>query len=63
VGSPAPDGLRPEELLSLVRAVGERFKVVGLGLMEYEPSRKEDQELLSSLVSDLVQACTPKQAG
>ncbi|MET8864183.1 arginase family protein [Nonomuraea sp. NPDC004580] len=57
VGSPAPGGLRPEELLSLVRAVGERFDVVGLGLMEYEPARKEDQELLSSLVTDLVAAC------
>ncbi|GAA3112256.1 hypothetical protein GCM10020001_033770 [Nonomuraea salmonea] len=59
VGSPAPGGLRPEELLSLVRAVGERFDVVGLGLMEYEPARKEDQELLSSLVTDLVAACGP----
>ncbi|MFG1700940.1 arginase family protein [Nonomuraea sp. NPDC049309] len=58
VGSPAPDGLRPEDLLSLVRAVGERFKVVGLGLTEYEPSREEDQKLLSPLVGDLVQACT-----
>ncbi|MEV4566857.1 arginase family protein [Nonomuraea sp. NPDC049419] len=57
VGSPAPGGLRPEELLSLVRAVGERFDVVGLGLMEYEPARKEDQELLSSLVTDLMAAC------
>ncbi|MEV4803507.1 arginase family protein [Nonomuraea sp. NPDC049421] len=57
VGSPAPGGWRPEELLSLVRAVGERFDVMGLGLMEYEPARKEDQELLSSLVTDLVAAC------
>ncbi|WP_235854683.1 arginase family protein [Nonomuraea aridisoli] len=57
VGSPAPGGLRPGELLALVTAVAERFRVVGLGLMEYEPSRKEDQELLSELVPQLVRAC------
>ncbi|MGW0804141.1 arginase family protein [Nonomuraea sp. NPDC002799] len=57
VGSPTPGGLRPEQLLSLVGAVAERFEVVGLGLMEYEPARMEDQELLSGLVRDLVEVC------
>ncbi|MFI7618162.1 arginase family protein [Nonomuraea terrae] len=57
VGSPTPGGLRPDELLALVTAVAERFPVAGLGLMEYEPSRKEDQELLAELVPRVVAAC------
>ncbi len=57
VGCPSPGGLHPERLLSSVAAVAERFEVVGLGLMEYEPSRDEDQELLSGLVSGLVAVC------
>ncbi|MGN9840674.1 arginase family protein [Nonomuraea sp. H19] len=57
VGCPTPGGLHPERLLSLVAAIGERFEVAGLGLMEYEPARDEDQELLSGLVGRLVEAC------
>ncbi|MET7328539.1 arginase family protein [Nonomuraea sp. NPDC005650] len=57
VGCPTPGGLQPDQLLSLVAAVAERFEVVGLGLMEYEPSREEDQELLSGLVGELVKVC------
>ncbi|MEU6780465.1 arginase family protein [Nonomuraea angiospora] len=61
VGCPTPDGLQPDQLLSLVAAVAERFEVAGLGLTEYEPSRQEDQELLSGLVGELVKVCA--QAG
>ncbi|YCK34318.1 arginase family protein [Actinomadura sp. ATCC 39365] len=57
VGSPAPEGLRPEELLELVRAIAGRFEVVGLGLMEYEPAGAEDQALLTSVVKELVTVC------
>lgn len=57
VGCPTPGGLQPEQLLSLVAAVAERFEVAGLGLTEYEPSRQEDQELLSGLVGELVKVC------
>ncbi|MEV4368322.1 arginase family protein [Nonomuraea sp. NPDC049637] len=57
VGSPTPDGFRPEELVELVRAVAERFEVVGLGLMEYEPAGAEDQALLESVVKELVAVC------
>ncbi|SEK36091.1 arginase family protein [Nonomuraea pusilla] len=57
VGCPTPAGLRPDELLSLVKAVAGRFEVAGLGLMEYEPGRPEDQELLTPLVKALVAAC------
>ncbi|MEU1724155.1 arginase family protein [Nonomuraea sp. NPDC005692] len=57
VGSPAPEGFRPEELLELVRAIAGRFEVVGLGLMEYEPAGAEDQALLTSVVKELVAVC------
>ncbi|MEV0230094.1 arginase family protein [Nonomuraea sp. NPDC050786] len=60
VGSPAPGGLRPDGLLSLVSAVAERFEVAGLGLMEYEPSREQDQVTLSGLVKGLVEVCAPR---
>ncbi|TDD15261.1 arginase family protein [Nonomuraea diastatica] len=58
VGSPAPGGLHPDQLLVLVGALAERYEVAGLGLMEYEPSREEDQELLCGLVKELVEACS-----
>ncbi|MDP4507482.1 arginase family protein [Nonomuraea turcica] len=61
VGSPAPGGLHPERLLSLVNAIARRFEVVGLGLMEYEPARHEDRELLSGLVGGLVNACAGRR--
>ncbi|MGN9784629.1 arginase family protein [Nonomuraea sp. ZG12] len=57
VGSPSPDGLHPDQLLTLVTAVTERFGVAGLGITEYEPSRPEDQELLAPLVAALVEVC------
>lgn len=57
VGSPAPGGFWPDELLSLVGAVAERFEVVGLGIMEYEPDGGEDQALIGSLVRELVGVC------
>ncbi|GAA3601571.1 hypothetical protein GCM10022419_102360 [Nonomuraea rosea] len=57
VGCPTPGGMQPDHLLALVRAVAGRFEVAGLGLMEYEPSRAEDQELLSRLVGELVEVC------
>jgi arginase len=60
VGCPTPGGLRPDELLALVSGIAERFEVVGLGLMEYEPAGAEDQELLGSLVKALVEVCAPK---
>jgi arginase len=31
VGYPTPGGLAPDELISLITAVGERFEVVGIG--------------------------------
>ncbi|MGP3931378.1 arginase family protein [Nonomuraea sp. KM88] len=58
VGSPAPGGLHPDQLLALVGAIAERYEVAGLGLTEYEPSGQEDQELLSGLVERLVGVCS-----
>ncbi|MEO3806745.1 arginase family protein [Nonomuraea sp. B1E8] len=58
VGSPAPGGLHPDQLLALVGAIAERYEVAGLGLTEYEPSRREDQELLSGLVEQVVDVCS-----
>ncbi|MFC4122172.1 arginase family protein [Nonomuraea zeae] len=60
VGCPTPGGMRPHQLLDLVRAVAGRFEVAGPALMEYEPSRVEDQELLSGLVGELVAACAKR---
>ncbi|MEU4230199.1 arginase family protein [Nonomuraea sp. NPDC026600] len=57
VGTPAPGGLRPDQLLELVGALAERFEVAGLGIVEYEPGRQEDQELLAPLVDGLVRVC------
>lgn len=57
VGTPAPGGIRTDGLLGLVSAVAERFEVVGLGIVEYEPGRPEDQELLAPLVEKLVNVC------
>ncbi|TDC94205.1 hypothetical protein E1292_40270 [Nonomuraea deserti] len=58
VGCPTPGGLHPDQLLALVGAIAERYEVAGLGLMEYEPSRQEDQALLSGLVKELVEVCS-----
>ncbi|MEV0148608.1 MULTISPECIES: arginase family protein [unclassified Nonomuraea] len=57
VGSPAPGGLQPDQLLAMVRATADRFEIAGLGITEYEPSRPEDQSLLAPLVQALVEAC------
>lgn len=57
VGTPAPGGLLPEHLLSLVTALAERFEIAGLGITEYEPTRTEDQDMLAPLVDALVRAC------
>ncbi|MFI6788743.1 arginase family protein [Nonomuraea sp. NPDC050383] len=57
VGSPAPGGLQPDQLLAMVRATADRFEMAGLGITEYEPSRPEDQALLVPLVKALVEAC------
>ncbi|MEU8245237.1 arginase family protein [Nonomuraea sp. NPDC048916] len=57
VGSPAPDGFAPDELLAMVAAVAKQFEVAGLGITEYEPSRPEDQDLLAPLVKALVEVC------
>lgn len=58
VGAPAPGGLLPEELLGLVAAVAGRYRVVGLGITEYEPTRDADRDLLAPLVEGLVKACS-----
>ncbi|WP_090947009.1 arginase family protein [Nonomuraea jiangxiensis] len=52
VGYPTPD-----ELISLITAVGERFEVVGIGPMEYEPGRAEDQELMGTMVAGIMEGC------
>ncbi|MEV0195130.1 arginase family protein [Nonomuraea sp. NPDC050691] len=61
VGSPAPGGLEPDQLLAMVKAAADRFEIVGLGITEYEPSRPEDQALLTPLVQRLVEACTSRR--
>ncbi|MGA5764927.1 arginase family protein [Nonomuraea bangladeshensis] len=61
VGCPTPGGMHPERLLSLVTAIGGRFEVAGLGLMEYEAGDSGDEadgdrEVLAELVGGLVAA-------
>ncbi|MGW5157222.1 arginase family protein [Nonomuraea wenchangensis] len=61
VGCPTPGGMHPERLLSLVTAIGGRFEVAGLGLMEYEagdPGGEPDgdREVLAELVGGVVAA-------
>ncbi|WP_245775112.1 arginase family protein [Nonomuraea wenchangensis] len=61
VGCPTPGGMHPERLLSLVTAIGGRFEVAGLGLMEYEAGDLEDEadgdrEVLAELVGGVVAA-------
>jgi arginase family enzyme/GNAT superfamily N-acetyltransferase len=57
VGAPEPDGLSPDRLVAMVRALAGRVEVAGLGITEYEPSRPEDQETLARIVPALVGAC------
>ncbi|TDB96510.1 arginase family protein [Nonomuraea longispora] len=61
VGCPAPGGLHPDQFLALVGAIAERYEVAGLGITEYEPSGKEDQELLTGLVGQLVDVCSGRR--
>jgi arginase len=51
---PEPDGITPDELLAAVRALTERFTLVGMGITEYQPQREEDQETLRTLVPRLL---------
>ncbi|GAA2781544.1 arginase family protein [Nonomuraea dietziae] len=53
VGVPAPGGLLPDDLLKLVRTLTEHFELAGIGITEYEPSRPEDQLLLTPLIANL----------
>lgn len=61
VGTPAPGGLHPDQLLSLVKGLSDRFEITGLGITEYEPTTPEDQALLTPLVAALVTTCTGKR--
>ncbi|MEU4508115.1 arginase family protein [Nonomuraea wenchangensis] len=63
VGCPTPGGMHPDQLLSLVTAIGGRFEVAGLGLMEYEAGEPGDEpdgdrEVLAELVGGVVAAVT-----
>ncbi|QYC45076.1 Arginase [Nonomuraea coxensis DSM 45129] len=61
VGCPTPGGMHPERLLSLVTAIGGRFEVAGLGLMEYEAGDPGsgsggDRDVLAEVVGGVVAA-------
>lgn len=57
VGTPAPGGFLPEQLVRMVTALCERFEVAGLGITEYEPGRPEDREVVAPVVKALTEAC------
>jgi arginase family enzyme len=54
VGAPEPDGLTPEQLVTAVRALTDRFPLAGLGITEYEPGRPADRAVLAALVPALL---------
>ncbi|MFD1503071.1 GNAT family N-acetyltransferase [Streptosporangium lutulentum] len=62
VGAPEPGGTLPQELVEQVAALAERFEIVGLGVTEYEPARRQDHDLLATLVPELVGLCRVSKA-
>jgi len=54
VGSPEPDGITPEQLVSAVRALSARFPVAGLGITEYQPGHPADRAVLAELIPALL---------
>jgi arginase family enzyme/very-short-patch-repair endonuclease len=54
VGTPEPGGVTPEDLVTAVRALTDRFPVAGLSITEYEPGRPGDPEVLATLVRALL---------
>jgi len=56
VGTPEPHGLSPSGLTAAVRALGARFRVVGLALTEYEHAHDTAQPMLKQTIDDLLPA-------
>ncbi|MGP4096879.1 GNAT family N-acetyltransferase [Nonomuraea sp. KM90] len=57
VGYPEPDGLPARALTEAVAALAARHEIAGLGITEYAPSDPRDEEMLRSLVPELVRLC------
>jgi arginase len=54
VGTPEPDGLALEQLITAVRDLASRFTIAGLCLAEYEPQDDRDHQVLTGLITALV---------
>ncbi|MCW6004222.1 arginase family protein [Micromonospora sp. CPCC 205371] len=54
VGTPEPDGLTLDQLVTAVRALAARFTVAGLCVAEYEPDRPSDREVIAELAAALL---------
>jgi len=48
---PVPSGLKNDTLIKLLKRLREEFTVVGLGLLEYSPSGKGDNEVIREIVN------------
>lgn len=53
VGTPEPDGLTVEQLVTAVRDLASRFTIAGMCLAEYEPPDDGDPEVLKGLITAL----------
>ena len=47
---PAAGGLKNNTLLELLKRLREEFKIVGLGLLEYSPSREKNNKMIKEIV-------------
>ncbi|MEU4239709.1 arginase family protein [Actinoplanes sp. NPDC026619] len=54
VGAPEPDGMTPDQLVTAVRSLTERFPLAGLGITEYQPGRASDRALLATMLPALL---------
>jgi arginase len=48
---PAPQGLKNKTLIDLLNRLKEEFHIIGLGLLEYSPSGKADNEVILKIVN------------
>jgi arginase len=54
---PEPGGLSVQELIESISVLAAAHRIVGLGVTEYLPTEKEDEQMLERLMPRLVQIC------
>ena len=53
-GTPEPDGLLPDQVRGVIRAVGEEFSVIGADLVELAPGLSLDRGLAAESIKTAV---------